>query len=60
MTQQQYLVRLSALEDDVIRLRNIHCNLSAKARIRKIAKLELEFNGIPEQKTLEKYNYKGK
>lgn len=60
MTQQQYLVRKSALEDDIIRLRMIHCNLSAKARIRKIAKLEFDFNGIPEKETLEKYNYRGK
>ena len=38
-------------------LRKIRCHLSAKARIGKIAQLDLKYKGVPIEETYEKFNY---
>jgi len=38
-------------------LKSKRCYLAAKARIRAIARLDLEYKGIPIEKTYEKFGY---
>ena len=57
MTLERYQEQRNQLLMEILRLRTIHCPLSAKARIRKIADLDLEHRGIPREKTLASLGY---
>lgn len=57
MTEQYYIARRTELETEVTRLRQIHCHLCARARIRKIADLDYEVKGIDREITKQKFNY---
>ena len=57
MTEQYYIARRTELEAEIVRLRQIHCHLCAKARIRKIAELDFTVKGIDKEITKQKYNY---
>ena len=57
MNITRYQEQRNQLLMEILRLRTIHCPLSAKARIRKIANLDLEHRGIPREKTLASLGY---
>lgn len=57
MTEEQYQSRRHELAVEAMYLRSIRCPLSAKARIRKIAELDLEHKGIPKETTFKNFNY---
>ena len=57
MTEQYYIARRTELEEEIVRLRQIHCHLCARARIRKIADLDYEVKGIDREETMRKFNY---
>lgn len=57
MTEAQYQSRRHELTVQAMHLRSIHCPLSARARIRKIAELDLEHRGIPKATTFKNFNY---
>jgi hypothetical protein len=57
MTQKMYATRRASLVREFYFLQSKHCHLSAKARIRQIAKLDFEFSGIPIEETKQLFNY---
>ena len=57
MNTTRYQEQRNQLLMEILRLRTIHCPLSAKARIRKIANLDLEHRGIPREKTMASLGY---
>lgn len=57
MTEEKYQSYRHQLTVESLELRKRRCYLSAKARIRKIAELDLEHKGIPKEETLQKFNY---
>lgn len=57
MIEERYKEKRAALVREFWFLKSKHCRLSAKARVRKIAELDLENKDIPIEKTLERFNY---
>lgn len=54
---ERYEERRRELVIEANNLRKIRCYLSAKARIRKIAQLDLKYKGVPIEETYDKFNY---
>lgn len=57
MTEEAYFNQRHKLVEEVMFLRQRHCNLSARARIRKIADLDFEQRGIDRSVTYKNFNY---
>lgn len=57
MTQKMYATRRASLVREFYFLQSKHCHLSAKARIRQIAKLDHDHSGIPIEETKKLFNY---
>lgn len=57
MTEEVYYERRRELIREQHFLRSRHCNLAARARIRKIAELDSSFKGTPYDETLQRFNY---
>lgn len=57
MLEQDYIIRRSKLVREFNNLRIHRLNLSAKARVRMIAKLDLEQKRIPIEDTYKKFKY---
>ena len=57
MNEERYEEKRAALVREFWFLRSKHCRLSAKARVRKIAEIDLVNKGIPKEDTLRKFNY---
>lgn len=57
MLQQDYAARRAKLVSDFLFLRSKGMKLSAKARIRKIADLDFEYDGTDREKTKRIFGY---
>ena len=57
MTEDNFRMQRAKLVRDFWFLKSKRCYLSAKARVRAIAKLDLEYNGTPISDTYQKFNY---
>jgi len=57
MNQEQYSQRRAEMIRDFYFQKSRRCRLNARARIRAIAKLDLEQSGIPIEQTKELFHY---
>lgn len=57
MTEENYTTIRSQLVREFWFMKSKRLYMSARARIRKIAALDFEMNGIPKEKTLAKFHY---
>ena len=57
MTEVFYHQRRGQLLEEFYRMKSLGLNRSAAARVRKIAKLDLEFDSIPIEKTYQVFGY---
>ena len=57
MTEEHYTERRALLVKEFWFLKSKRLWLSARARVRKIAALDLEYKDIPEEETFRKFNY---
>ena len=57
MTPEEYRTRRAELINAFYQLKKLRLNRSAAARVRQIAKLDLEFDNIPMERTKALFNY---
>ena len=57
MTQEQYTQKRYQLVREFWFLKSKRLYLSARARVRKIADLDFQYDGIPREVTLKKFHY---
>ena len=57
MSEENYTSTRAGLVREFWFLKSKRLYMSAKARVRKIAELDLEYKGIPREETLKKFNY---
>lgn len=58
MSPEVYTQKRSELINEYFRMKSMHLTLCARARVRKIAKLDYEYDGTPIEETYRKFNYK--
>lgn len=57
MNEETYFERRTQLVKEFWFNKSKRCYLVCKARIRAIAKLDLEYKGVPKEETLKKFKY---
>ena len=57
MNEEAYTERRAQLVKEFWFLKSKRLYMSAKARVRKIAELDLEYKGVPKEETLKKFKY---
>ncbi len=57
ISKERYAEKRAALLSDFLFLKSHRCRLCAKDRVRKIAKLDFEYDGTPIKHTLQAFDY---
>ena len=58
MSPEVYTARRKELLKEYFEMSRMHLYLCARARVRKIAKFDLEYDGTPIEETYRRFNYK--